>query len=420
MVFGFLGAAMVARVFGPENMGRLSIVYSVSNIFIVIATLGLDHFVLREFTRKNDDQTFKGSLLAVQFLGWLLYVTVVISYFVLKGNLQSEFYLIASVVFTTLFSRVIYLKLYLQAINHAKTIMLAATFSRVFALGFLVIGSLDHFGYDTMIMYLPIQAFIQAIIMWFGYHKVNKFQDGTLSFSWQSISPLIKEAMPVLIATLIYFGYSQADVLIVSYFMSEHDVGIYAAAMRLIPQAAFIGHIAAITYYSAISKSYDTNFNLFISQAKKVFKLQFMLGLTLAFIGFSMSKIIIFCLYGEKFDQSAEILSVGVWAWVFIFPAALFSRLLVLSNLAKFELFKAVTVAPISLCLNFLLIPKFGPIAAAWVTVMTYFMGDFLVYSIFKKTRFMFFMGIGVLIEILSHPLDSAKECFKLITEKHV
>lgn len=420
MLFGLLGAAMVARVFGPENMGRLSIVQSISAIFMFLATLGLDHFVVREFTRNANDQALKGSLLLVQSLGWLLYVLAVLAYFVVKGNLGSEVYLIISVTLTTFFSRVIYLKLYLQAVNQAKAIALAATTSRVVALVYLIVGTFLNFGYDNMIFYLPLQALIQTIMMWVGYRKITHLEKERLYFSWSRIWPLIKEASPVLIATALYFGYSQADILIVSYFMNEHDVGIYAAAMRLIPQAAFIGHIAAISYYSNISRTFDSDYATFLIQAKKVVKLQFLLALILAIVGFLLSKVIIYCLYGPKFSDSAQILSVGVWAWIFMFPAALFSRLLVLTKLAKFEFFKALVVAPLSLSLNFLLIPKFGPIAASFVTVMTYFMGDFLVYLLFKKTRFMFFLGIEALKEILLHPAKSTKECITLLTDKHI
>lgn len=420
MLFGLLGAAMVARVFGPENMGRLSIVQSASAIFIFFATLGLDHFVVREFTRKPDDHELKCSLLITQTLGWLLYVAAVVIYFVIKGNLQHEIYLIANVTLSTFFLRVIYLKLYLQAINQAKVIAVAATTSRVFALIYLLIGTFMHFSYDIMIVYLPIQAFIQTVMMWFGYRKVVKSSQQPFTYSFKRMFPLLREAFPVLIATAVYYGYSQADVLIVSYFMNDHDVGIYAAAMRLIPQAAFVGHIAAITFYSSISVSFDKDFSLFLLQTKRVIKLQIMLAMCLVIIGSLLSTLIIYCLYGEKFMQSAQILSVGVWAWLFMFPAALFSRLLVLTKLAKFELMKALIVAPISLSLNFALIPKFGPIAASFVTVMTYFMGDFLVYLLFKKTRFMFFIGVTAFKEVLLHPVISARESFKLITEKHI
>lgn len=420
MLFGLLGAAMVARVFGPENMGRLSIVQSASAIFIFLATLGLDHFVVREFTRKSDDHELKCSLLISQTLGWFLYVTAVVIFFVIKGDLQHEIYLIASVTLSTFFLRAIYLKLYLQAINQAKVITLAAITSRVFALVYLIIGTLMHFSFDLMIVYLPIQAFIQTIMMWLGSRRGVNAAHKPFTYSFKRMFPLVKEALPVLIATAVYYGYSQADVLIVSYFMNDHDVGIYAAAMRLIPQAAFVGHIAAITFYSSISASFDKDFSLFVLKSKQIVKLQIILAICLVAIGSLLSTFIIYCLYGDKFSQSAPILSIGVWAWLFMFPAALFSRMLVLTKLAKFELMKAFIVAPISLGMNFLLIPKFGLIAASFVTVMTYLMGDFLVYFLFKKTRFIFYIGVAAFKDVLLHPVSSVRESFQLITKKQV
>lgn len=418
MIFGLLGAAMVARVFGPENMGRLSIVQSVSAVFIFFATLGFEHFIVRDLTRNPNDQELKGSVLVAQSIGWLIYILAVISYFIVKGNWETELPLILSVTISTFFLRVIYLKLFLQSINQARIIATAAIISRCVALMYLFVGSYIHLSYEAMIFFLPIQGALQTFVMWLGYKRITSKSNIQLTYSWLRVKKLLIEASPVLLATAIYYGYSQADVLIVSYFMNEHDVGIYSAAMRLIPQAAFIGHIAAITFYSQISQSFDVNHALFLSNAKKIVRLQFSLALVISITGAILSGVIIYCLYGDKFSASAPILAIGVWAWLFMIPAALFSRLLVLTKIAKFELIKAFIVAPVSLMANIILIPKFGMHAAAVVTVLTYMFGDFFVYAFFKQTRFMFYLGLSSIRDIIFHPISTFKESFQLITSK--
>ena len=145
MLFGLVGAALVARVFGPDNMGRLSIVQAVSAIFMFLATLGLDHFIVRDFTVNKDDGELKGSLLVAQSIGWLMYVASLVIYFSMKGNLAQEVFLITSVAVSTYFLRVLFLKLYLQAVHDANTIAIAAVVSRIVALLFLVVGSFCHY-----------------------------------------------------------------------------------------------------------------------------------------------------------------------------------------------------------------------------------------------------------------------------------
>lgn len=414
MLFGLVGMALIARVFGPENMGRLSIVQAVSIIFMFLATFGLDHFVVRDFTNNKNDGELKGSLIFLQSVGWLLYVASILIYFSLQQSLTEEIFLILSVAISTYFLRVLFLKLYLQAVNDARSIAIAAVLSRIVAVVYLLIGSFNDFSFEWMVLYLPIQAILQALLMFRGYQLAQVDDSDKMQVSLGRIKSMLKEAMPVILSTGIYFAYNQADILLVSHFMSVTDVGIYSAAMRLVPQAAFLGHITVITFYSDLNRLYQENQAAFLAYATKIVRIQFTLSLLLA-CGFSLlAPYIISILYGDKFSASAPVFAIGVWAWVFMFPAALYSRLLVLTKIAKYELIKVLIVAPISLGLNFILIPQYGYIAAATVAVTSFMLADFLIYALFKETRFMFKIGVDALIGLVRSPVASIRESVAL------
>lgn len=418
MLFGLVGAALVARVFGPENIGRLSIVQAVSAIFMFLATFGLDHFIVRDFTVNKDDGELKGSLIVAQSIGWILYVTSIIIYFLLRGNLAHDVFLIMGVALSTYFLRVLFLKLYLQAVHDASAIAIGAVVSRIIALLFLVIGSFYHFSYDLMVLYLPLQGFIQVLMMLKGYRQAQVEHPAKIHASFKRIKALLMEAMPVMLSTALYYGYSQADILIVSYFMNVKDVGIYSAAMRLVPQAAFLGHITVITFYGVLSNHYHTNKEAFMIYATKIVRIQLAAAFIMSLSFSVLAPFIIWVLYGSKFADSSAVLAIGVWAWLFMFPACLFSRLLVLARLAKYELIKAFIVAPLSLGMNFLLIPIYGGLAAAFVSVFTYMLGDFLVYAFFKDTRFMYKIGVDAAVSLIKSPVVSLRESVDLFRHK--
>jgi len=418
MLFGLVGMALVARVFGPENMGRLSLVQAVSAIFMFLATFGLDHFVVRDFTVNKDDGELKGSLLIAQSFGWLMYVACVFIYFLFRDALADEFLLIVSVVISTYFLRVLFLKLYLQSINDAKSIAISAICSRIIALIYLVIGTYCQFSFEKMIFYLPLQAFVQALMMVKGYKTAQATNPSKMKASFTRIQSMLMESMPIMFSGAIYFAYNQADILIISHLMEIEDVGIYSAAMRLLPQAAFLGHITVITFYSQLSQHYHDNYDLFLSYAKKVLRIQIMIAFLMAMSFSLLAPIVIFVLYGEKFSDSAPVLAVGVWAWLFIFPASLFSRLLVLARLAKYDLIKTMIVAPLSLGLNFLLIPHYGYLAAAFVAVFSLMISDFLIFAVFRETRFIFHLALDAVKEVVFSPFAVFKESITLFKSK--
>lgn len=415
MLFGLVGMALIARVFGPENMGRLSVVQAVSTICMFLATFGLDHFVVRDFAVNKDDGELKGSLILTQAFGWLLYLATILVYFALDGSLANDVLLIMSVAVSTYFLRSLFFKLYLQAVNDAASIAISAVVSRVVAVFFLLIGAYHDFSFELMVMYLPIQALVQAMMMLSGYRKAQVAEPSSVNVSPQRIKRMLREAMPVMLSTAIYFGYSQADILIISHFLSMKDVGIYSAAMRLVPQAAFLGHITVITFYPALSDHYHQNKAAFAEYATKIVRVQFSVAFMMA-VSFSLlAPIVVSVLYGDKFFDSAAVLSIGVWAWLFMFPASLFTRILVIAKLAKYDLYKVLIVAPVSLALNFLLIPTYGYMAAAFVCVFTFFLVDFLIYALFKETRFIFKIGVNAIKGIIFSPIDTVKESVALV-----
>jgi len=419
ILFGLVGMSLVARVFGPENMGRLSLVQSVSAIFIFLATFGLDHFIVREFSQHKNDGELKGSLLFLKTIGWFFYLAALCIYFAVNGNVKDELFLILSVAISTYFIRVLFFNQYLQATNDALPIALSAVISRLFALAFLVFGTFKHFSYDLMVMYLPIQAAIQALILFFGYRQsktklADNNQIAPYSVNLKRIFLLVKEASPVMFAMVLYYAYSQADIMIVSHFLSIKEVGIYAAAMRLVPQAVFIGHITVMTFYGTINQLYLQDHAQFTAYATKIIRVQIAIGLLLSIVLCVLAPLVIWMLYGEKYSESAPILSIGVWAWVFMLPACLLTRLLILAKLSKYELLKAMIVAPISIGLNILLIPQFGAMAAAWVFVAAFLLGDFLVYGLFKETRFLCKIWCDGFTSLVQSPIVSLKETIAL------
>lgn len=419
MLFGLVGMALVARVFGPENMGRLSIVQAISAMFMFLATFGFDHFVVRDFTTNKNDGELKGSLIVSQTIGWLLYVASICLYFAVQGSLQTEVLLITSVAVSTYFLRVLFLKLYLQAVNDAAAIATAAIVSRVVALVFLLIGTFYHFSFEMMVLYLPIQALVQALMMVKGYQKAQVESPEKIRVSYKRIKAMLKESLPIIFSTAIYFGYSQADILLVAHFMDVKDVGIYSAAMRLLPQAAFLGHITVITFYGELSERYHTNKADFLDYATKLVRIQISMAFVMALSFSVLAPFIIWVLYGSKFSDSAAVLAIGVWTWLFMFPAALFTRLLVLAKIAKYDLIKTLVVAPLSLGLNFFLIPQYGYIAGAFVCVFALMVSDFLIYAFFKETRFMFKIGVDAIKGLLFSPIISLRESIALFRHKH-
>lgn len=414
LLFAVVSIALIARHFGPENLARYSVAQSISAMFMVFATLGLEQFLIRELARDEHDATLVTSLLTAMFVGWLIYVGLIVSYYLVTGNLVRDLVLVFGISLSALFTRTIFIKGYLQARNHPRPIAVASLISRFLAIAFLLVGAYAGFSYESMMFYLPMQAFVLFMVMaasekaFFSLVQLRAFNLGRLT-------ALLREAFPVFASTLLYFFFSQSDVLIMSHLLPAADVGVYSASIRLVPQAGFIGFILVSTFYREMDNKLKEGRAAFEDYVKSVLAIKFALGIGMAIVITLLAEQVIHLLYGDRYADSARVLAIACWAWVFMFPAALYSRLLIMLGYARYELFKMLIIAPLVLLLNYLAISYVGILGGAIMFVVAYVLVDFLIYFVFRETRALGLLGVKALVEIVTMPLVTLRRSWQML-----
>ena len=414
LLFSVVSLALIARHFGPDHLARYSVAQSISTLFVVFATLGLEQFVIRELARNRHDAEYVSSTLFGMLAGWALYVALVIAYYLMFQDLAQDLFLIASVVAATLFLKVIFVRAYLQAQNRPKPIAIASLVSRLSSIAYLLVGAYMDFSFDAMMLYLPLQALVLLLAMSIGQSGFFRLV-GVRHFRPRRLAASVREAAPVFLSTVLFFFYSQSDVLIMSSLLEAEKVGVYSASIRLVPQAAFIGYVLVATFYREMDKRLLADRRAFEAYVRSILTLQFGVGIVLAAGVFLTSDLVVSLLYGPRYADSGRVLSIACWAWVFMLPAALYSRLLIMLGYARYELIKMVIVAPLIVLLNYLAISRVGMIGGAVVYVLSYFLVDFVVYFLFRDTRHLGMMGLGALADIFTKPWRTLRMSARLL-----
>jgi len=418
LLFSVLSISLIARHFGPEIFSRFSVVNSISTIFIVFVTLGLDQFIIRELVRNKNDVEYITSATIGLFAGWIAYATAIFIYYSVFKNVSRDLILIINVIIGTFFLKVIFIKSYLQALNKPRSIAISSVISRLFSVAYLLIGTYCDFSFDAMMIYVPLQAIVMTAGM--SINQPDFFNFIQLKhFNFQRLRSISREASPVFVSTILYYFYNQSDILIMSSLLDANSVGIYSASIRIIPQAAFIGYVLVATFYADMDAKLLTDKQAFETYVKSVLTVQFAVGILMATVTCLSSGLIIQLLYGPRYADSARVLAIACWSWVFIIPAALYSRLLIMLGHVKYELIKMIVVAPIIVALNYLVISRVGILGSALVYVFSYFLVDFFIYLIFQKTRYLGKLGLEAITDIFTKPGQTWHLALKLFTSKH-
>jgi O-antigen/teichoic acid export membrane protein len=351
------------------------------------------------------------------FAGWMVYVSLIVSYYLVFQNFDRDLFLIASVSIATFFLKVIFIKSYLQAQNKPRPIAIGSLVSRAISVTYLVVGTQLNFSFDRMMLYLPVQAFVFFLVMLLSRPDFLRLIN-LRHFRLRRLTESAHEAFPVFLSTVLYFFYNQSDILIMSHLLDANAVGMYSASIKLIPQAAFIGYVLVATFYKEMDKKLMGDRNAFNSYVRSLLSIQFGVAIMLACGVFLVSDLLIHLLYGARYTESARVLKIACWAWVFILPAALYSRILIMLGYAKYELIKMLIVAPIIVILNYLAILRIGMVGSAYVVVLSYFLVDFLVYFLFADTRHFGVIGVKALADIFIRPRKTILISISLLKAK--
>lgn len=418
IIFGLLSVVLVARLFGPESLGKLSYIQAVSALTVFITVLGLDHIIVRDLARQPSNTKYVSTIFVTQLLAWL--VQCIIIYAVIRhigdGNVETDLFVIFCwISIAVYFSRATVIKLYFQSVNLPKKIGLSALSSRLISLIYLFWALFLGFPYEYVVAFIPLQAALQFLHLLYEYKKIQKID---LHFDFKILKKVLKEAKPLLIAGAIYPLFIQADIVLITSMMTETDAGIYSAAGKVIMQFAFVGTIITMTFYLPLVKKVDNDSQDLDYFFSGLVKILFVLGFCSALFVGVFADYIIILLFGDEFIHAAPILKILIWKVVVIYLAAVFSRMLILMNLAKFELIKSIVAASFSLSMNYLFIPVYGLYSAAIISVLSFFIADLFFYAVFKKTRRIFTTAIRAILGVFTNPIQSYKNINYVIASK--
>lgn len=180
--------------------------------------------------------------------------------------------------------------------------------------------------------------------------------------------------------------YLKIDVVMLERLQGVEAAGVYSVAARLSEIWYVLPVVLAGSLFPALwnRRSVPESYRRGLQQGFDVlFACAFAIAVLMQFVAGPLVRV----LFGEHFDASSAVLVVHVWAGVFVFMRALLSRWLIAEDLLRFSLVTHLAGAIVNVLLNLALIPRFGPLGAAWATVISYATAGWLALSLSASTR---------------------------------
>lgn len=198
---------------------------------------------------------------------------------------------------------------------------------------------------------------------------------------------LLRVAAPVGVSSIFTTIILRADVIFLEHLRSSTEVGLYSAAYRVLDLAVFVAVTVITPLIPILASQIRQDRKAAVADCRMAAQFAGLFALPVAIVLPTVAPSIFSTVLGHEFIGASAPLNVLALNFVFIVFALLGSSI----NLANGEVAHGYWNAPlaclINLSLNFLLVPRFGMVGAAWAAVASQ-VAMLLVSQFYLFTRF--------------------------------
>ncbi len=392
MGVGLFVGVWMARYLGPEQFGLLSYALAFVALFGAIASLGLNGIVVRELVKypESAPETLGSAFLLRIAGGALAFVLVVVAIDYARPHDSLVKLMVVLLGFVLVFKAAEVVKCWFESQVQSKyTVWVENTAYLLFALVkvALILGEAPLIAF---VWALSAEGLLAAI----GLMAVYAWRGGHLRMwrpTFGRAGALLKDSWPLILSGLAIMVYMRIDQIMLGQMLGDEAVGIYSAAVRISEAWYFIPTAIVASVFPSIIEAKKQSEELYYQRLQRLYDLMVVLALLAALPVTLLSDWLIALLFGENYAGAGAVLTVHVWAALFVFINVASGRWIYAENLARLALRRALLGAAMNVLMNWLLIPHYGIVGAAWATLVSFAVSAFFSDMFSRKTRVVFY-----------------------------
>ena len=373
MGVGLLVGVWVARYLGPDQYGQLSYALAFVALFSSLANLGLDSIVVRNIVRSSTTKDeILGTVFVLKLMGGATAFGVTIAAILpLRPADNLTHWLVGITAAGMIFQAFDTIDYWFQSQVQSKFTVIARN------IVFLLLSTVKIV---LVIAKAPLIAFAWAglaetILGAMGLMAAYRVS-GRFLKAWRATLGLAKELLrdswPLIFSGIVSMIYLRIDQVMLGQMVSNEEVGIYSAAVRLaevwyfIPMAIYSSVLPSIVEAKAVSDE------LFYGRLQKFYNMMAFIGYAVALPVTFLAGWIVELLFGAAYARAGSMLAVLIWAGLFVNLGVARSSFLMSMNWTRVHLMTVFLGSIINVALNFLLIPRYGGMGAVIASCVAY------------------------------------------------
>jgi len=392
MIVALFVGVYVARYLGPERFGLLSYAMSFVGLFTALATLGLDGIMVRELVKTPERRDeLLGTAFWLKTGGAILMWMGIVAAIPFTHNDTQTNILIAIIAIGVIFQAFNVIDFNYQAEVKSKYVVYAQLIQLVAS----SITKLIFVWIAAPLVWFACVFLFDAVVLAVALLAVYMKNTGKVwywDWRWETARVLLKDSWPLILSGMVISIYMKIDQVMIKEMLGAEQVGHYAAAVRLSEAWYFVPMAITSSVFPAIINAKKQSEELYYQRLQKLYDLMVWLAVAIALPTTFLAPWVIRVLYGDAFLPAAGVLSIHIWAGVFVGLGVASGRWFLCENMQKEAFYRTFLGAICNVVLNIIMIPKYGINGAAVSTLISQSIAAYFYDVLNHKTRGVFWM----------------------------
>lgn len=372
MAGALLVGILVARYLGPEQYGLMNYVISYVSIFTVIATFGLDNIEIRELSKQPERKDYiLGTCFRIRLVcATIALLLVIITLFIYNADRFTTIMILlyTSTLYTGCFNLV---RNYFTSIVKNEYIVKTEIMRTV-------IGAMIKIA--LLWIKAPFEYFIMAtifdtVLVSSGYCLSYRKTVGRIS-NWKYdktiVSFLLKESFPLVLSGAAVIIYQRIDQVMIGNMIDNESVGYFATAGKFLDLVLFLPAVLTQTITPILVRTKEHGTQQEYEKKKRQFvSIVVWISILLAGVVSLLAYWLVYLTYGVKYMMAVPVLQIMAWKTVGMALSSSGGQIIIMEGIQKWAFIRNIIGCVICIGLNLMVIPKYGIIGSAWVTIIT-------------------------------------------------
>lgn len=387
-LLGLFSVGLLTRYLGPSGYGSFTTITGFLQFFGIVVDLGLTLTAVQMISKEGaDERRIMGNIMTLRLVSALVFfglAPLVVLFFPYPSAVKLGV-LVGSLAFFFMTQNQVIVGIFQKHLLMGRAAVAEVVGRAVLFLG-IVLVVWNGWGLIGTIWALVAGNASQLILSFIFADRVTPLRFlRDVNFMKQ----ILKQSWPIGLAIAFNLIYLKGDVVILSLFRSQAEVGFYGAAYKVLDVITVIPMMFMGLVLPILTQAWaSADMVLFRRRLQKAFDFLMMIALPIVGGAWVVGKDLMMLVAGAEYRSSGNLLAVLIIAAGAVFISGLFGHVIVAIGKQRSSMWGYAVDAALSLAAYFIFVPRFGAPAAAWVTVFSEaFIGIFTAALVIRATR---------------------------------